>query len=157
MNKKWQNGLALLASVGLVLFVDLLGRNGPDAWYETLAKPWYMPPHWAYPIIWIPLYGINAFCAWLVWLERNRHKDVFGAVVFYLVQLILNMQFSNIFFKLHRMDIAFYEIVTLVVVVCLCNFMFWRVNRLSGVLYLPYTLFVAYQAVICFAFWQMNS
>lgn len=157
MTKKWQNGLALLVSIALVCLVDVVGRYyAPDAWYTELAKPSSVIPPWAYPYIWVPAYLLNAVCVWLVWLSRSKQKDVFGAVVFYLVQLILNMQWSNIFFGLHRIDFAFYEILVFLLFVVLTNVMFWRVNRLAGALYVPYTLLVTYLVWVNYQFLLLN-
>ena len=52
--------MSLLSLAPFVLAVILVASTGaifkPGAWYETLSKPSWTPPDWAFPVVWSILY-----------------------------------------------------------------------------------------------------
>ena len=58
----------------------------PGPWYETLAKPTWTPPDWAFPVVWSILYLFIAIAGWLVWREAGWSLPI----AIWLAQLLLN-------------------------------------------------------------------
>ncbi|EDZ99059.1 TspO and MBR like protein [Burkholderia sp. H160] len=124
----------------------------PDAWYAGLQKPAFNPPNWVFPPVWTVLYVLMAFSAWRVW-KRN---GLTAAIVLWAVQLLFNAAWMWLFFGLHRPEMGLIDILILLVLIVTLTYMFWRRDRLAGILLVPYVAWVAYAALLNYALWQMN-
>ena len=125
-------------------------------WYPTLAKPAWNPPAWVFGPVWTILYGMMAVAAWLIWRQR-REGPVTMPIVLFAVQLLLNAVWSPLFFGLHRLDIAFVDIVLLWLALAATLWLFLKRRRAAGWLLLPYLLWVSFAAALNFAIWRLNS
>jgi benzodiazapine receptor len=156
--------LSVIASIvglaGFVLLVGLVAVTGamfkPGEWYQVLAKPPWTPPNWLFPVAWTLLYLMIALAGWLVWRKAGLGAAGLAFAVFFL-QLLLNAAWSWLFFGLHRMDLAFVDIVLLMAAVGANAYLFYRVLPAAGLLLLPYLLWVSFAAALNLAIWRMNS
>jgi tryptophan-rich sensory protein len=139
--------LILTLATGLVASQFL-----PDAWYASLQKPAFNPPNWVFPPAWTVLYVLMAIAAWRVW-KRDGSSS---AIVLWVVQLLFNAAWMWLFFGLHRPDLALADILILLVLIVALTFVFWRRDRLAGVLLVPYVAWVAFASVLNYALWQLN-
>jgi tryptophan-rich sensory protein len=124
-------------------------------WYPTLAKPSFNPPNWIFAPVWATLYAMMALAGWRIWRFRGfagsqRELTLFG------VQLVLNCLWSILFFGLRQIGWALADIVILLVLIVVTAVLFWRRERLAGLLLVPYAIWVAFAAVLNFAIWRMN-
>jgi translocator protein len=124
----------------------------PDAWYADLQKPAFNPPNWIFPPVWTVLYVLMAVSAWRVW----KRDGLTAAIVLWVVQLLFNAAWMWLFFGLHRPGIGLIDILILLVLIVMLTFVFWRRDRLAGVLLVPYVVWVAYAALLNYALWQLN-
>ena len=127
----------------------------PGPWYDTLRKPSWNPPKWAFPVVWSVLYLMIAVAGWLVWLEAG----FFGAwlaLAVYLIQLILNALWSAIFFGLRRMDLASLEVLALWLSIAVTIALFWPISSTAAVLMVPYLVWVTIAAALNWTVWRMN-
>jgi translocator protein len=131
-------------------------RFMPGAWYAALSKPAWTPPSAVFAPVWTALYLLMGVAAWLVW-RRAGFGGARAALVLFIVQLVLNALWSYLFFGLHRIDLAGYEIVSLWIVILIVAVSFWRVDWRAGVLLAPYLVWVAYAAGLNFALWRLNG
>lgn len=128
----------------------------PGAWYAALEKPGWTPSNGVFPPVWTVLYVMMAVAAWLVW-RRGGFAGARAALVLYVVQLGLNAAWSYLSFGLHRLDLAFYDIVALWLTILLVTSMFWRLSRGAGALMLPYLAWVGFAACLNLAIWRLNA
>ena len=128
----------------------------PDAWYESLAKPGWNPPNAVFAPVWSVLYALMGVAAWLVW-RRAGFKEASAALGLFVVQLVLNGLWSYLFFGLHRVDLAFLEILVLWALILIVGVLFWREVWLAGALMLPYLVWVGIASVLNFALWRLNT
>ncbi|MFT4068257.1 TspO/MBR family protein [Paraburkholderia sp.] len=124
----------------------------PDAWYSGLQKPAFNPPNWVFPPVWTVLYVLMAFSAWRVW----KHDGLTAAIILWVVQLVFNAAWMWLFFGLHRPGTGLIDILILLVLIVMLTYVFWRRDRLAGLLLVPYVVWVAYAALLNYALWQMN-
>jgi benzodiazapine receptor len=111
----------------------------PGAWYRGLDKPPWTPPDWLFPVAWAVLYVLMAYAAWRVW-----QVDGFGLpLALWALQLGLNTLWSVIFFGMRRIGLAFVELVGLWLAIAATIIAFAEVDPLSGVLLLPYIVWVS--------------
>ena len=71
-------------------------------------------------------------------------------------QLGLNLAWSFLFFGFQRVDLALVEIVVLLFAIIANTIMFWRIDRLAGVLFVPCAAWVTYATVLNASLWQLN-
>ncbi len=128
----------------------------PGAWYRELCKPSWRPPDWLFGPVWLVLYIMIAVSGWLVW-QADSSDGVTAALVVYALQLVLNGLWSVIFFRLHRPDWAFVEIIALLVFIIVTIVLFHRLNELAAYLLLPYACWVGFAAVLNFRVWRLNA
>jgi tryptophan-rich sensory protein len=121
-----------------------------------LEKPGFTPPGWVFGPVWTVLYVAMAVAAWLVW-QRRGLRGAWGALVLFLVQLVLNAGWSWLFFGRQRPGAAFAEILVLEAAVVATTVLFWRVRPAAGILMLPYALWAAFAAVLNWRLWQLNA
>ena len=94
--------------------------------------------------------------AWRVW-RLGLSDAVRKALAIFVVQLGLNLAWSFLFFGLQRIDLALVEIVILLLVIIANTFMFWRIDRLAGVLFVPYAIWVGYAIMLNASLWLLNK
>ncbi len=129
-------------------------------WYAALNKPSFNPPNGIFAPVWTLLYALMAIAAWLVWsapagtAERAALRA--AALSIFWLQLFLNLAWSWIFFREHRLAGALMEIVVLWLAIVAATILFMRVTRLAAWLMLPYVAWVAFAAVLNFEIWRLN-
>jgi translocator protein len=126
-----------------------------ETWYPTLAKPAWTPPSAVFGPVWTLLYIAMAVAAWRVW--RSQTGAAASAVLrHYGAQLFLNALWSVLFFGMRRPDLALLDIAALWMLLVLAQVRFWRADRIAGLLWAPYLLWVSYAAALNAAIWLMN-
>jgi translocator protein len=151
-----KSALALLGWLAVSFGASLVGsRFMPGEWYAALAKPAWTPPNWIFAPVWTLLYALIGLSAWLVW-RRTGFSGAGPALSLFLVQLALNALWSYLFFGIHRPGLAFLEILVLWAAILATLILFWRVNAASGLLLLPYLLWVSFAAGLNFVLWRLN-
>ncbi|MCE9624729.1 MAG: tryptophan-rich sensory protein [Deltaproteobacteria bacterium] len=155
MNKK--SPLALLGFLLLSLFVQAAGAFAtfPEiaTWYRTLQMPSWNPPPAIFGPVWTVLYALMAVAAWLAWREVGMRS---GALRLYLLQLMLNLLWSFLFFWGHSISLGLIDILLLWLAIGATTLSFWRVRPLAGALMLPYWAWVSFAAALNFAIWRLN-
>ncbi len=151
--------LGLIALVVLCLAMSAIGgaitATSVDGWYQVLRKPPFNPPDWVFAPVWTTLYILMGVAAWRVWRLGSFQTNSKALVVF-AGQLGLNLAWSFLFFGLQRIDLALVEIVILLSAIIANTIMFWRIDRLAGVLFLPYAAWVAYATALNASLWLLN-
>jgi len=124
-----------------------------SGWYGTLPRPAWTPPNWLFGPVWTLLYTLMAIAAWLVW-RRAGVTAVAVPLTLFAVQLAFNLAWTLLFFGLHRVGLAFLDIVLLWLAILATLIMCWRVTPVAGWLLLPYLLWVSYASTLNFGIWR---
>ena len=95
-----------------------------------------------------------AIAGWRIW--RVRSKAGRRALAVFAVQLGLNLAWSFLFFGLQQIGLALVEVTLLLLAILATMVLFWRIDRLAGVLFLPYLLWVAYATLLNASLWWLN-
>lgn len=100
------------AILGLLLAFAVLGGSlsgifaKPDDWYLSLAKPWYVPPHWALTPVWLANYITVAIIGSRIWHRKTSSKRPV-LIVAWTLQLLLNWLWAPVFLVLRLPEFAF--------------------------------------------------
>ena len=139
--------------VFLIVCLSVSGVGGAitatsvDTWYQALEKPAFNPPDWVFAPVWTALYLFMGVAAWRIWRIRALKAARIALVVFGL-QLCLNVGWSFLFFGLQQINFALVEIVILLFVIISNMFLFWRLDRFAGLLFVPYVAWVSYATIL---------
>jgi len=149
-----------LFTIPLVLGLGFLsGRSagsGPDnPWFAGLVKPAIFPPPVTFGVVWSVLYVAMGLALAMVLAARGAPGRP-GAVAAFVVQLLLNLAWSPVFFALHRMMVAQGIILALIPLVALTIFLFRQVRPAAAWLLVPYLAWICFAAFLNFQFIQLN-
>lgn len=125
--------------------------------YEMLKKPFFSPPGFIFPIVWSILYILMGIAAYRIYMRNKQGADDNGAYFFYLVQLIINFLWSFVFFTFKLYGIAFIVLVILFVLIIITYIKFTHVDKIAGILLIPYILWVAFAGVLNFFIYVLNE
>lgn len=160
-SKTFQPGTArsVLAFAGWLALTFAAATLGalflPGGWYTALKKPSWNPPNWIFGPVWTALYTVMAVAAWLVW-KRGGFSAQRNALLLFLLQLLLNVAWSPLFFGMKQPAVAFVDIVLLWLALLATVVAFWKARPFSGVLLVPYLAWVTFASALNFTLWQLN-
>ena len=137
--------ISLLISLGTGALSSLLTPNVSEQ-YRTLYKPPLAPPGWLFPIVWTILFILMGVAAYLVYISDS--SDMYTALRLYLIQLVVNVGWSFIFFRLNAYLLAFTWLLLLFFLVYLTAKEFYKINKTAGYLMIPYLLWIIYAGYI---------
>lgn len=157
-SKRSYLGLAVFLAVCFA--ASLLGSalTQPNLdWYASLTKPSFTPPNSVFPIVWTILFAMMAVSVWLVWRGGADEGDKRTALIWFGIQLVLNVLWSFAFFFMHSPPFGFGVILALLVAIVVTIVFFARVSRAAALLLVPYVLWVGFATGLNFALWALNS
>lgn len=131
------------------------GSGSENPWFAALEKPFFMPPGWAFGLVWPLLYAMLGIAVALILAEppsAARRK----ALILFFVQLALNFAWSPLFFAAHAVTIALATIFVMTAIAAMTAGQFWRIRRLAGALMLPYLAWLCFAAALNAAIERLN-
>lgn len=146
---------ALLILVALTLGLGFLGGLlGGSAGYELLEAPPLAPPAVVFPIVWTVLYVLMGISAYLVWSSGDTGRG--QALVWYLLQLLINSLWPLLFFRLHLRLPAFFWILLLIAVFSLTLSRFRAISETAYFFLLPTLPWLLFAAYLNLGFYLLN-
>lgn len=147
-------GITAAASVVVAIAGAVLTETG--SWYEGLKKPAWKPPDWAFGPVWTTIFVLATIAAALAWDAAGTPSARRAILVVLVVNAILNIAWSGIFFKLRRPDWALAEVLLLWLSIVSLIIVLGAASGLAGLLLLPYLLWVSIAAFLNARIVQMN-
>jgi translocator protein len=135
-------------------YATALGLNSP--WYATWQKPSWQPPGALFGPVWTLLYTLMAVSVWLVWGKCGSLAAAKWPIALYGIQLALNVFWCFLFFAWGSPGAALVEIAVLWLAILALIVTSWRVNIWTGVLLLPYLVWVSFATALNAAIWRLN-
>ena len=152
--------VAFIINIAITLGVGALGgwatAQSVKTWYPTLNKPSFNPPNWLFAPVWTTLYVLIGIAAYLVWIRRDKIVHFPRTVAIYLIQLILNLGWSFIFFYRHEVGFALAEIILLLIFIVINASMFYKINKWAGYIFIPYFLWVSFATFLTYNIFILN-
>ncbi len=110
-----------------------------DAWYQNLSKSPLNPPGYVFGIVWPILYLLMSISAFRTF---NETKNLF------LIQLLFNALWSWLFFAFQMPLVALFNIWLLIYLNIKINLKMYYVDKLSGLLFIPYVLWLFFASYL---------
>ena len=149
-------GVLVLAAL-IALILGLGSAMGllfpPDAWYATLLKPTWNPPSWLFGPVWTALYILMAVALWHTYAQP---EDRVRPVGLFLVQFVLNLGWTPLFFGMQSPVLAFLDICALWVTALATALAFGKLRAMAGYLLVPYLLWISFALILNGTIWLMN-
>ena len=126
-------------------------------WYATLVKPSFSPPSWIFAPAWTLLYIMMGLAAALVWQKGLQDPRVRASLVAFLLQLILNMAWSALFFGLRSPLYGLVDILFLWAMILVTIAQFSKVSIPAALLLIPYVLWVTFASGLNLGIFLLNK
>jgi translocator protein len=157
----------VLASLVVGTAGTVFTKPGISTWYAGLIKSDFNPPNWLFAPVWTTLYILVGVAAARVWKTTSPAREAHGKGVieglksvemtFWIAQLVLNFFWSAIFFSLHLLLAALIEMGVLWLVLLVTLVLFWRRDRIAGLLLAPYLAWVSLAFALNLVIWRQNG
>ena len=147
--------LSLLLAYGVAALGSFFTVGAIDVWYATLLKPALSPPNWLFGPVWTILYALMAIAAWRVY-QKPANSLSRNALILYGVHLVLNALWSIVFFGFQAPILALSIIIALLVSILVLTILFYRIDKMAGLLFLPYLAWVSFATYLNFSIVFLN-
>jgi benzodiazapine receptor len=124
-------------------------------WYHALRRPSWQPPDWLFGPAWTLILGLAALSLFLG--LRNSPDRRLMILALFVLNGVLNVVWSPLFFKLRRPDWALAEVPLLWLSILLPIVLLWSVSRTSSFLLVPYLAWVSFAAVLNLTIVRLNG
>lgn len=134
---------------------SLSGSGADNPWFAGLVKPDLMPDPSIFPPSWIIFYFMMGLAMAIVcssWGARWRTL----AIAAFVVQFLLNLAWSPVFFVAHNIPLALGIMFILLLAAAVTGFFFWKTRKNAGLLMVPYIVWLLFLSVLNVQFMQLN-
>ena len=115
--------------------------------YQDLNRPPLSPPGITFPIVWTILYIIMGYS---FYKQDEQNKTI------YYSQLVVNGLWSIFFFVFKWYLFSFIWIILLIILVIIMIKEFYKLNKLSGLINIPYLIWLIFAAYLSFGVYLLN-
>ena len=144
--------LPFLLAVAVVAAIGALAAGNASAQYADLQQPAFAPPSWLFGPVWTVLYLMIGIAGWWLW----RAAGLGAALSWWIVQLVLNLAWTPLFFAADLLGWALVEIAALLCAVVVTIVLSWRRSRRAALMLVPYLGWVGFAAALNAAIWHLN-
>ena len=138
-----------------VIAIELLGGASGwisnsgygNVWFDALQKPSFMPPGWAFGVVWPILYALMGIALAMILAEPESPRRKTALALFF-VQLALNFAWSPIFFAGHDIRLANLVIFAMAGIAAAAAGQFLRIRKVAGLLMVPYLAWLVFAATL---------
>jgi tryptophan-rich sensory protein len=122
-------------------------KNNIDKWYKNLKKSPLTPPDYVFGIVWPILYFLLLIYFILALQEKNKIP-----LVYFMIQLILNLFWTTVFFRKKNINLAMYMLIVILFFTILSGMeMYYKNNNiLLPLLLVPYIIWLSFAGYLNF-------
>lgn len=153
MKINWKRLITIIVITFIVgSFFSLFTMNNMDT-FKELEKPVNVPAM-LFPIVWGILYTLMGISCYIIF--QSDDKDRKNALLWYIIQLIINSLWSLIFFGFEAYLFSFVWIILLLISVIIMIINFNKVNKTAAYLQIPYLLWIIFAAYLNLGIYILN-
>ncbi|MHB9020011.1 MAG: TspO/MBR family protein [Minisyncoccota bacterium] len=144
----------------IVFVVSFLGgqitRSGMD-WYKSINIPSWTPPGWIIGLVWTIIFIFSAVSIIIFWNSGLKPLYFNWVIGLFVLNAILNIFWSYLFFGQHLIGIAVIEAFILGLSVLVLIVLIWPFSLLSALLFMPYCGWVFFATYLTYSIWLLNK
>lgn len=122
-------------------------------WYDQLNQSPLTPPSWVFGVVWPILY---LTLAWSIYRYIQFRKPGDMAWVIFVVQMILNVLWTRIFFTWKRPTLALFCILLMIGLTIYTIVLFYPIDHLSAWILIPYLIWLCFASYLNYYIVQNN-
>lgn len=134
---------------------QLVPSGEENSWYAALAKPVGTPPGWVFPVAWSSLYVMLGLALAIILNARGARLRG-PAIALFMIQLVLNLSWTPVFFGAHMVQLALWIIVAMLALSIAITFLFARIRKPAAWLMVPYMVWISYAGCLTWGIGQLN-
>lgn len=109
-------------------------------------------------IAWTTIFVLIGIASWRVYtIGKQKQIDVRVPLFVYAVNLITNWMWPVVAFQFDWLLGAIILMTILLFLVVLTGGLFYRVDRISGLLFIPYFIYLLYATILCIHIYILNN
>jgi tryptophan-rich sensory protein len=150
---------SLVGFIMLCLFIGFMGGLytivSISDWYPEVKSPAGTPSILLFTFVWAVLYTLLGISAWLIYKEPpSIYRSL--AFCFFGFQLFFNLLWPLLLFVLQSPLLGLIDLFTLLIFMAATAILFWKINPLAGIFFIPYFLWYIYELNLNFETWLIN-
>lgn len=126
------------------------------SWYPALHKSALTPPAIVFPIAWFILYCMIAISGYSLWQHRHQPQAK-PALVFFILQVILNWAWTPLFFYFHWIGASLFCITAIIIFTLITILITRNHYKLSCVMLIPYFIWLIFAGYLNAVIWVLNA
>ena len=124
-----------------------------EPWYSMITKPSFNPPDWIFAPVWISLYLIIGYAAWLMWSTKENTQKILNI---YFIHLVFNASWSITFFAFHQILVSLIIIGLIIFFTIILIKLYYQINKISAYLMVPYFIWLCFAFVLNYSIFTLN-
>lgn len=149
--RKWKIYAISIGATLLVGIISGLISMGAMEEYAGVRQPSLSPPAWLFPVVWTILYVLMGIGLARVYIKTGKVPFI------YIAQLFFNFMWSIIFFNFSAYLFAFVWLIVLAILVIIMTIDFYKVDKFSGLIQIPYVLWLLFAGYLNFMVYTLNG
>jgi tryptophan-rich sensory protein len=131
------------------------GSGEGNSWYQILQKPSAQPPGWVFGLVWPILYFMQGLALAIVLNARGAPLR-WPAAGLFLLQFVMNLAWSPLFFGRHEVTSAFYLLIAIWIAAFATTMIFGRIRKAAAWLLVPYMAWLSFAAILNYQIDRLN-
>lgn len=123
--------------------------------FESLVKPGWIPPDWAFPAAWFTLWSLQ-FVALVALLLEPATATKRVALVLLVAQFVTAVAWQSVVFAPGRLQFAAWWLVAVLVLVIAATVAAWRLDWRIGALIAPTIVWMSVATTLGFSLARLN-
>lgn len=144
----------------IIFLVSLFGGQITGSgmeWYKTINIPSWTPPGWVIGLVWTFIFILGAISVILFWNLQSKPSYFYWIIGLFILNAILNIFWSYLFFGQHLIGSAFIEAIVLGLSVLALIILIWPFSKLSASLLIPYCGWTFFASYLTYSIWLLNK
>lgn len=154
--KKIITNIILVLIPGIIGFLSSRLAGNTAIVYNSFKKPPLSPPPIVFPIVWGILYLLMGISLVLAYRKSKSKEEFLDSAIYFFAQLFLNFLWPIVFFKYQAFFYAVLILIAMWIFTGITVLKFYRINHLSGILLIPYWLWLTFALYLNIGVWLLN-
>jgi tryptophan-rich sensory protein len=149
----------IAAAAAVAIAIAAVGSSLTDLgpWYQALKFPPWKPPDWLFGPAWTAIFTLAGLAAGRAWVHAPDLAYRAQLLALFLVNGLLNVAWSALFFGLHRPDWAMTEVILLWLSIVALIVYTWRASPFAALLLVPYLTWVTFATALNWQVVKLNA